>query len=179
MKTVCVDLDGVLAQYDGWKGHEHIGEPISGAVRFTRALGDFCHVTIHTSRSELHFVETWLKKHAFHFSSIWQAPGKPMAVAYVDDRAVLCRPEKDIENYDYDRALRMCRALCDGDELGSQGTFSKGKLNDDDEGDIKMMISRADGVVRVDFGKPVGWLGLPRAEAEEFANLILKHAREL
>lgn len=23
-----VDLDGTLAHYDGWKGHEHIGEPI-------------------------------------------------------------------------------------------------------------------------------------------------------
>ena len=23
-----VDLDGTLAQYDGWKGTEHIGEPI-------------------------------------------------------------------------------------------------------------------------------------------------------
>jgi hypothetical protein len=28
-----VDLDGTLARYDGWKGAEHIGEPIIPMVR--------------------------------------------------------------------------------------------------------------------------------------------------
>lgn len=27
-----VDLDGTLARYDGWKGHEHIGDPIEPMV---------------------------------------------------------------------------------------------------------------------------------------------------
>lgn len=29
---VAVELDGCLAHYDGWKGHEHIGEPIQEMV---------------------------------------------------------------------------------------------------------------------------------------------------
>lgn len=28
-----VDLDGTLAEYDGWKGHEHIGAPVPRMVR--------------------------------------------------------------------------------------------------------------------------------------------------
>lgn len=29
---IAVDLDGTLARYDGWKGAEHIGEPIPAMV---------------------------------------------------------------------------------------------------------------------------------------------------
>lgn len=128
-RTVCVDLDGVLAEYDGFRGEDHIGLPI--------------------------------------------------ASAYVDDRAVLCRPTKDIENQDFDTALRMCRALTTGNELGSQGTFSDGKTADDDEGDMKLMISRQHGLVRIDFGKPVAWLALPKQHAIQIANMILKYAETL
>lgn len=46
-----VDLDGTLAEYDGWKGHEHIGAPIMPMVR--RVL-DWCNagrnVRIFTAR---------------------------------------------------------------------------------------------------------------------------------
>jgi hypothetical protein len=178
-KTVCVDLDGVLAHYDGWKGDNHIGLPISGAVRFIRALSDFARVLIHTSRTELDPVVAWLDKHAFDYHGIWKLPGKPMAVAYVDDRAVICRPTKDVENYDFDRALRECRAFVDRHELGLQGTHSKGRIDDDDEGDLKMIVTTWRNCVRVDFGKPVGWLALPKHEAAEFASLILKHSEKL
>jgi len=50
-KSVCVDLDGVLAQYDGWKGVEHIGDPIPGAVQFTKKLQEVARVVIFTTRT--------------------------------------------------------------------------------------------------------------------------------
>ena len=155
-KTVAVDLDGVLAQYDGWKGINHIGEPISGAKQFLTALQALpAKVCIHTTRCnagankdadlnerELRLiVEDWLVKHGLPFDSIACGEGKPLAVAYVDDRAVVCRPLKDVEGQDFDTALRMCAALVAGHELGSQGTHSDGQLNEDDEGDIKLMVS--------------------------------------
>jgi hypothetical protein len=34
--TIAVDLDGTLAKYDGWKGIEHIGEPITPMVERVR-----------------------------------------------------------------------------------------------------------------------------------------------
>lgn len=193
MKTVCVDLDGVLAQYDGWNGVLNIGDPIPGAREFLIGLSEFAKVCIHTTRTnavankdskmneqELRSnVKDWLVKHRLPFDSIACGEGKPLAVAYVDDRAVVCRPMKDIENQDFDTALRMCRALSAGHELGSQGTFSKGKASDDDEGDIKMMIGTQGNCVRIDFGKPVSWLGLPREHAIALAQALLKHARTL
>jgi hypothetical protein len=35
-----VDLDATLAMYDGWKGEEHIGEPIPAMVDKVKALLD-------------------------------------------------------------------------------------------------------------------------------------------
>ena len=29
---IAIDLDGTLAEYDGWKGIDNIGKPIKGAV---------------------------------------------------------------------------------------------------------------------------------------------------
>lgn len=50
-KTVLVDVDGVLAQYDGWKGLEHFGDPIHGAVEFTKKLSEKYEVCIFTTRA--------------------------------------------------------------------------------------------------------------------------------
>ena len=32
------DLDGTLAKYDGWKGIDHIGEPVAPMVRLVQAM---------------------------------------------------------------------------------------------------------------------------------------------
>ena len=46
-----VDLDGTLARYDGWKGIEHIGEPIAPMVeRVKRWLAQGVDVRIFTAR---------------------------------------------------------------------------------------------------------------------------------
>ena len=46
-----VDLDGTLAQYDGWKGAEHIGEPIPLMVQRVKDwLGAGHEVRIFTAR---------------------------------------------------------------------------------------------------------------------------------
>jgi hypothetical protein len=65
-------------------------------------------------------------------------------------------------------------------KFGKTGTFPKGQLNADDEGAIKIGIAYdpVDKVVRIDFGTPVTWLGLPPDEARELANILLKKAAE-
>jgi len=44
MKTLCVDLDGVLAQYDGWKGEPQIRQGASTIETTKRknAAGGHC-----------------------------------------------------------------------------------------------------------------------------------------
>lgn len=84
-KTVCLDLDGVLAQYDGWRGEGHLGDPIPGALEAVRRLQKTYDVVVHTTRSG-DLVSSWLERHGF--TGVRVSSVKPPAVAYVDDRAV-------------------------------------------------------------------------------------------
>lgn len=62
---------------------------------------------------------------------------------------------------------------------GPTGDFPKGKLNEDDEGGLQIVVTHDEGVVKVAFGKPTAWLGLPPEEAVQLAGLIVKHAMDL
>ena len=111
-KTVWVDLDATLANYTGWKGLHHIGAPIAGARAFMEALRDLgrelgFRVGILTTRTkpdmpdrqgmttpELRWVvERWLVANQIPFDVIYTGEGKPIGVAYIDDRAVACEPQ--------------------------------------------------------------------------------------
>jgi hypothetical protein len=66
-------------------------------------------------------------------------------------------------------------------EIGATGNFPNGKLNSDDEGDLAIRIASdpKKGVVMIDFGKPVNWVGLPKDQAFELAEILKKRAMEL
>lgn len=63
-----VDLDGTLAFYDGWKGSEHIGEPIMPMVeRVRRWIRKGTRVKIFTARVaqpdfDPKYIHAWLAK---------------------------------------------------------------------------------------------------------------------
>lgn len=96
--TVAVDLDGTLARYDGWKGIDHIGDPIPLMVsRVRKWLNDGVRVVIFTARAQtpesLPYIYAWCKEHlgvvlpvtnikTFDIVEIW------------DDRAVQVIPNK-------------------------------------------------------------------------------------
>lgn len=111
--TIAVDLDGVLAEYDVWRGPEHIGEPIAGAREFMHGLQVLTQseVVVHTTREDKDFVDAWLDKHGFGELGIkvHRGGGKPIAVAYVDDRAVSCCPQGALSpKMAYSRATLEC-----------------------------------------------------------------------
>ena len=124
-KTVCVDVDGVLARYDGWKGVDHFGEPIHGAKEFLEKLSAMCDVVIYTTRccEEINKpekawllknrVRDWLDKHGLKYSDIFIGQGKPIASAYVDDRAISCRPQEFVEG-EYEHAIEQVNELLGG-----------------------------------------------------------------
>jgi len=102
--TICIDLDGVLHRKDGG-GLMDFGEPIDGAVDFTRELSEWAEVVILTARMARAkaadrkaikaALSAWLDEHGFAWKTIHDGHGKPAAQAYIDDRGVACRPEND------------------------------------------------------------------------------------
>lgn len=62
------------------------------------------------------------------------------------------------------------------DRLGGTGRFPRGMLNADDEGELKMAVSREGGNVRLDFGKQVAWIAMEPATAIQLAQNLLKMA---
>jgi len=105
MKTIAIDLDGVLAQYDGWKGPDHYGDPMPGAVDFLKALivADMQPV-IHTSRSGPALGE-WLRKHfpPEVLANLIVSSTKQPAWLQIDDRCFLFKGTfptvAEIENF--------------------------------------------------------------------------------
>lgn len=86
-KTVCVDFDGVLNTYDGWRGVEEYFLPRPGARLFLKELNERFEVVIHTTRPP-EGVWAWLKANglARHVNRVTST--KPPALAYIDDRAI-------------------------------------------------------------------------------------------
>lgn len=68
-----------------------------------------------------------------------------------------------------------------GFKLGATGNFPRGKADADDEGELMLALAadRANGIVRIEFGKPIAWLGLPVVEARQFAQMLLAKAAEV
>jgi len=109
---VCVDLDGVLAEYDGWHGLDRIGQPLPGALEFAKSLAEIADIVVFTSRCSedvgndvmntrlspgrmrIKVIE-WLEHHKFPFADVYVGRGKPRVAAFIDDRAVNCSPQKD------------------------------------------------------------------------------------
>jgi len=120
---VCLDLDGVLAKYDKWRGVDHIGDPIPGALEFAKSLARIAEIVIFSSRCaqdilegsritpgqlRIHVIE-WLEKHKFPYTDVYTGQGKPRAAAFIDDRAVPCSPQNDKDAFT--NALAQTRQL--------------------------------------------------------------------
>jgi hypothetical protein len=86
--TVCLDLDGVLNLYDGWKGADFFHPPRPGVADFLRALNDRNYrVVVFTIRWPEH-VEQWLERNGLRGYVDAVTDKKPVAHVYVDDRAI-------------------------------------------------------------------------------------------
>jgi hypothetical protein len=65
--------------------------------------------------------------------------------------------------------------------FGATGRYPFGKVDRHDEGELQMGLAadHANGIVRLDFGKPVAWLGLPAREARDLARVLIEKADDL
>lgn len=150
--TVCVDFDGVIARHDDWKGIEHFGEPIEGAREFLVELSKFARIVVFTCRTNLELnskecqargwrtadylaelVGRWLREHEMPFDEVYSGQGKPVASAYVDDRAVWCNPTKITSQASlcsFDMAMHHVKWLCRvvNPQTGAQNANNDAKL---------------------------------------------------
>lgn len=92
-----VDLDGTLAHYSGYKGPEHIGEPVPAMLLRVRSWiieGQY-DVKIFTARAEdpvsVVAIEAWLQKHELPALEITNKKDF-LCVQIWDDRAVQVIP---------------------------------------------------------------------------------------
>ena len=60
--------------------------------------------------------------------------------------------------------------------IGETGDYPNGKLDDTDEGALKLCVSNSPHLVRIDFGKAVSWIALPKAHAQQLAIMLLEHS---
>lgn len=185
---LCLDFDGVIHSYEsGWKGADIIPDPpVAGAADFIVAAQEHFTVSIYSSRSGqdggidamrryVHKIIIDADHDGSHFDAIEWPTEKPPALITIDDRA-LCFDGTWPRIDDLRRFQPWNKRV-----TGATGTHPLGKLNADDEGGLKMGIvaDKANGVVQIDFGKPVAWLGLDKATALALAEKLRWHANKL
>lgn len=83
-KTICVDFDGVLNEYDGYEEGD-LGEPLTGSKEFIKELRKKYKVVILTSRQKEQVID-WLNNNGFPSMKVTNR--KVPAVAYIDGRAI-------------------------------------------------------------------------------------------
>src|SRR5882724_6380008 len=150
---LCVDFDGVIHSYtSGWQGATDIPDPpVKGALSWLYTAGEWWDVAIYSSRSKepgaIKAMQKWLRKHAsVEFDGL---------VPIDDFMAALSFPtQKPVANMTIDD-----HALCFEGEL----RFAVG-------------FDPVNGLVRIEFGKPVAWLAMPREHAINMARSLLKQA---
>lgn len=92
--TIAVDFDGVVADYDGWRGEDVFGVPRADVLQALSILREEgWKIVIHTTRSAQTLAD-YLNKHKIPYDEINQnssyqnAGCKPVATIYWDDRGL-------------------------------------------------------------------------------------------
>ena len=192
---LCVDFDGVIHSYErGWQDGSIYGAATAGFFPWLAKAKDHFRIVIYSSRSKtpegIEAMRLWLENQecnwlintaagashdlAGNVGSIEFAHEKPPAFLTIDDRAVtFCGSWEALDP----EALRDFKPWNQG-PLGATGRFPQGKLSDEDEGELKIGVAfdRVDGIIKLAFGKPIAWLGLPPAEAVELGKTLLMKA---
>jgi hypothetical protein len=184
---LCLDFDGVLHSYtSGWKGADVIPDPpVAGAIQFLQEATKHFRVAIYSSRSHqpggILAMQNWLRDHSGSWDVVnanneidWPTE-KPAAMITIDDRALTF--DGTWPRMEELKAFQPWNKR----PTGATGDYPQGRLNADDQGGLRMAIAAdpGNGIVRVDFGKPVAWVGLDKATALALADNLRRHANSL
>ena len=119
------DLDGTLAEYNGWKGIDHIGNPIKGTVGYAKSLHDSGRqVKIFTARVAesdqekraiaREHIEKWCEKNLGFVPEVTNVKDKLMETCF-DDRSIQVIPNTGIPVQDaFSDAMELLEKTTDG-----------------------------------------------------------------
>lgn len=102
-QPICIDFDGVIAEYDGWKGEDDWGKPLKGAKEFLEKLNAIgLRWVIFTTRPR-DKVADWFKKQKMPMPEDITNIKIPSPV-YIDDRVIkfdgdFSKLIKDMKNF--------------------------------------------------------------------------------
>lgn len=90
-KHIYVDFDGVLAEYDGWKGPEYLGQPRTFAKEFLKELKAMGYTVVIFTTRRVGAIQGWLRQYDMWHLVSKVTNEKGPALCYVDDRNVVFR----------------------------------------------------------------------------------------
>lgn len=104
-KTVCVDFNGVLDNYDGWHGDPYSSSMAQGADLFLKRLNDLGYEVVILTSADTGIVTEWLEEWGLSKYVKTVTNHKIPAFAYVDDRAInhngdFLKTLKEIETFE-------------------------------------------------------------------------------
>ncbi|MEK7644964.1 MAG: hypothetical protein AAB391_01375 [Patescibacteria group bacterium] len=106
-RTVAFDFDGVIATYSGFKGKDHVEEPILETIKAIKMLKEKGFKILLHSTCGNEFLRSYCSQYDIPFDYINRRPdkegdnpGKPVAYVYVDDRSVCFKGQKAEELVD-------------------------------------------------------------------------------
>lgn len=198
---ICVDFDGVIHSYtSGWKGVDIIPDPpVPGAIEWIMlhlpvpdAMGMSeeyrgPEVVIYSARSKepkgIKAMKEWLILHGMHkayfYDDILKFPTqKPAAFLTLDDRAI-CFDGRFPTSSEMLAFTPWNKLDVSGNAIDATGQFPDGKINPDDEGELRFGIAHNQDEVILNFGKQVAWLGMPPKLARQLAALLIHHASQI
>lgn len=67
------------------------------------------------------------------------------------------------------------------EQIGPTGKFPQGKITEHDQGQLAVAIAtdKKKGIIQIEFGTSLTWLGLTADDARAFANQLLERADDL
>ncbi len=93
-QTYAFDFDGVIAEYDGFKGHDHFGNPIEATVEVIKTLKNQGHKILIYSTRSAESLSKYCTQHSIPVDYYNENPEvrtdspKPVAYLYIDDRSI-------------------------------------------------------------------------------------------